>query len=152
MDMEMQGGFIIARNYYLGDQEVETRLNAVYITNEAPGLVSVSFSVEGIAEETKKGHTESQEAGKLMWESQLAFGSKQWDTAIAKYDEIIDKGLTLTMTQGQIDSVYLFRAMAYYHKKDKEGALKAFDEAITNIDDSSLREKSREKKTEVEKW
>ncbi|PIN86121.1 hypothetical protein COV19_06510 [Candidatus Woesearchaeota archaeon CG10_big_fil_rev_8_21_14_0_10_44_13] len=152
MDIEMEGGFIIARNFMLGDQKIEARLTGIYITNEAPGLVSVSYNVEGVSKETLQRQNERDETGKMMWEANTAFTNKQWDTAIQKYDEIISKGYLSYLSEGSKEQVYLFRAMCYYNKHDRENTLEAMDEALNHTEDDTLKKMIREKMAEAETW
>lgn len=152
MEFYTKGGFILARNFMLGDKEVKARLTGIYITHESPGLVSVSYNIEGISKETVQMQKDREIVGKLMWEANNAFTSKQWDAAIAKYDEIINGGYTKYLSEGSTEAVYLFRAMCYYNKHDKENALKAFDEARKNAESQNIRDMIRQKRAEAEGW
>lgn len=146
-----KGGFIIARNYWIGGKDIESRLKGVYIMRQAANMMSVTFNLEGISEESINTHNGKKELGKLNWEAQVAFTSKEYNKAIEKYDEIIKDYIDLA-SWGERENIYLLRAMSYYHNHDKQGALKAFDEALDNISDQVHRDLIREKQDEVEGW
>lgn len=151
-DFYMDGGFMIARNYWLGDKEIEARLTGIYITHDTPGIVSVSFNTAGVSKETIKRHLGIKESKNLLWDAQQALINKQYDEAIKKYEEIIDKGYVGELETGFQEQVYYFRAMAYYKKHDKENTLKAMDEALNHVEEDATRSRIREKIAEAEKW
>src|SRR3989344_595422 len=100
MDFYTEGGFMIARNYMIGNKEIESRLTGVYITKESGDLVSVSYNVEGVSKDTLKGYQDAKEAESIFFEAHNAYAKQDWNSAITKYEELINNKLADRLIEG----------------------------------------------------
>lgn len=150
LDFGIEGGFMIARNFMLGDQKIESRLSGIYITKESGDLMSVSYNIEGISKDTLKGYENAKKAEALFQEAHDAYAKQDWNTAITKYEESINNKLVDKLMEGHKEETYWFRGLAYYKKGDREKAVIALEEAVSNIEDENARKAIQKKIEEIE--